>query len=105
MTNRNLGITHDTIKTPAIKLIQSARRSPIPGVCMTCMEMSGNGVRIGSMITIMVLLLMAVHGKVEAALSGFYGAAAGTTSPGLAGLRPATGTIPMPSSEAWVFEW
>lgn len=61
---------------------------------MICMEMSGNGVRIISMITMMGLLLMGVCGKVEVAPSVFSGAVAGASTPGSAGQRAAMGASP-----------
>ena len=61
---------------------------------MICMEMSGNGVRINGTLTIMVLLLMVVPGKLEVALLESFGAAAGTVIPRIAGRHYATGSFP-----------
>ena len=61
---------------------------------MTCTEMSGNGVRISGMITMMLLLQTVVLGKVEAALTVLSGAAAGATSPGAAVQLAASGSTP-----------
>src|SRR5665647_2665267 len=55
MTNRNLMITHGTVKIQVMKLIPLGRRSLISGVFMTCMEMSGNGVRIIGIRTMMAV--------------------------------------------------
>ena len=87
---------HGTIKTPVPNLILSDRRNLTPGVFMICTEMSGNGARINFIAVILVPLLMGVHGKVDAALPEYFGAAAGTTSaPGTFDQRSATGIIPI----------
>ena len=69
---------------------------------MICMEMSGNGVRISGMKTIMGLLQMEVPGKVEVAQTGLTGAAAGSATPGSAGRRSATSTFPSSATAASV---
>lgn len=102
MTNRNLMITHGTVKIQVLKLIPLGRRSLISGVFMTCMEMSGNGVRIIGLSTMKVLLQMEVLGKLEVALTVFSGAVAGTSTPGAVGLRTALGSFPATASVSWV---
>ena len=67
MMSRNLGIMLGMMKIQVMKLIQLVRSSLIHGVFTTCTVMSGNGFRTDGMITMKVLLLMVVHGKMEIA--------------------------------------
>ena len=66
-----------------------ARRNRMPGDCMTCMAMSGSGVRMGT------ARIRAVRRRIQPASrrarSGCTGAAAGTTTRGSAVRRTATG--------------
>ena len=101
-TDRDLGIMLGILVTRASRLIRLARRSPIPGAFMTCMEMSTNGVRTVTIQIMMVLRLMEVPGKMDIALSGLGEAAAGTTAPCTAGQRFATATTLTPASTSSV---
>lgn len=52
---------------------------------MICMAMFGNGYRMNGMVAMKALLLMAVLGRREVALTGSIAAAAGAASPDTAG--------------------
>ena len=52
---------------------------------MICMVMSKNGFRISGIVTMNVLLLMAVLGRMKAALPGSVAAVAGSATPIAAG--------------------
>jgi PKD repeat protein len=101
--NRNLAIMLGIIIIQTLRRIRSVRRNPIPGGCMTCMAMSGNGCRMSGIIAMMAHLLTAEHGKVEIVPSGSFAAVAGTTTPGAAGLRFAAATTPAAAAATSAF--
>jgi len=83
--------------------IQSARKSPIPGVSMICMAMCGNGYWINGMMATKALLQMAVHGRMEVAPPGFFVAAAVSSMLITVG-RPFAATSPLvTASTTWAF--
>ena len=65
--------------------------------------MYGSGVRINGRIIIMVRQVMEVYGTVVAPRIAFIVAAAGSTLPGFAGLRIATGLRPVMRTSSWAF--
>jgi hypothetical protein len=69
---------------------------------MTCMGMSGNGVRMSGIETMMVLLQMEGHGKVEVPPPEFTGVAAGNAMPCSAGLRIASSSVPSTTATSLV---
>lgn len=87
MMNLNLGIMLGMMQTQAARSMKLVKRSRIHGVYMIYMAMSMNGCRISGTLIIMALPPMEVPGKVEALLTGLFGAAPGTSSPSFAG-RP-----------------
>lgn len=86
----------------AVKLIMLVRRNQIRGDSMTCMVMSGNGFRIIGMTIITTRRQMEVHGK-GGAPTGLIGAAAGTTTPGVAGQRAGASMVRTPAATPSVF--
>src|SRR3990172_4480545 len=62
MRNQDLEGMHGMLITQVTRRIQSVRRNPIPGDCTTCTAMSGNGCRIGGIITMMEHPQMVVLG-------------------------------------------
>ncbi len=82
---------HGIMIIQMVKRIQSVRKSPMHGDCMTCTATSGNGFRMFITIVTMAHPLTAAHGKGVAPPVSF-GAVAGATTSGTAGQRFASTT-------------
>jgi hypothetical protein len=101
MMSRCLVIMPGTVQIQEAKPTMLVREIPIHGVCTICMGTSGNGCGITGMEIITAHQLMEVPGKV--ALTGFFGAAAGTSTPGIAVQRIAATSTPTTTATSLAF--
>ena len=89
-----------TVEIQINELIGLQKRSPMPGVCTTCMAMCGSGVRTGTKKTILPVLLSTQQG-LHRVRAGWVVAAAGAPVPGAAGQPFAAGPGLAAAASAW----